>query len=35
MVEWMKETGLPGAEYREEWGGFSVYFYKTFTQRRT
>jgi predicted HTH transcriptional regulator len=28
MVEWMKEAGLPEPEYREELGGFSVYFYK-------
>jgi ATP-dependent DNA helicase RecG len=28
MVEWMKEKGLPEPEYREEMGGFSVYFYK-------
>jgi len=28
MVEWMKEAGLPEPEYREEMGGFSVYFYK-------
>ncbi len=28
MVEWMKEAGLPEPEYKEELGGFSVYFYK-------
>lgn len=28
MVEWMKSAGLPEPEYREEMGGFSVYFYK-------
>lgn len=28
MVEWMKEAGLPEPEYKEEQGGFSVYFYK-------
>jgi ATP-dependent DNA helicase RecG len=28
MVQWMKEAGLPEPEYREEMGGFSVYFYK-------
>lgn len=28
MVEWMKEAGLPEPEYKEEMGGFSVYFYK-------
>jgi len=28
MVEWMREAGLPEPEYREEMGGFSVYFYK-------
>ncbi len=28
MVEWMKEAGLPEPEYREEFGGFSVHFYK-------
>ena len=28
MVEWMKEVGLPEPEYKEEPGGFSVYFYK-------
>ena len=28
MVEWMKEEGLPEPEYKEEMGGFSVYFYK-------
>lgn len=28
MVEWMKEKGLLEPEYREEMGGFSVYFYK-------
>ncbi|MEW6455881.1 MAG: ATP-binding protein [Acidobacteriota bacterium] len=27
MVEWMKEAGLPEPEYKEEMGGFSVYFY--------
>jgi len=27
-VEWMKEAGLPEPEYKEELGGFSVYFYK-------
>ena len=28
MVEWMKEAGLSEPEYKEELGGFSVYFYK-------
>lgn len=28
MVEWMKEANLPEPEYKEEMGGFSVYFYK-------
>ena len=28
MVEWMKGAGLPEPEYKEELGGFSVYFYK-------
>jgi len=28
MVEWMKESGLPEPEYKEEMGGFSVYFHK-------
>ncbi|MEF3245334.1 MAG: helix-turn-helix domain-containing protein [Caldisericaceae bacterium] len=28
MIDWMKETGLPEPEYKEETGGFSVYFYK-------
>ncbi|MDP2753998.1 MAG: helix-turn-helix domain-containing protein [Nitrospirota bacterium] len=28
MTEWMKETGLPEPEFKEEMGGFSVYFYK-------
>ncbi|MBT9131401.1 MAG: hypothetical protein DDT41_01707 [candidate division WS2 bacterium] len=28
MVEWMKSAGLPEPEYKEELGGFSVYFYK-------
>jgi ATP-dependent DNA helicase RecG len=28
MVEWMKEASLPEPEYKEEMGGFSVYFYK-------
>ena len=28
MVEWMKSAGLPEPEYKEEQGGFSVYFYK-------
>jgi len=28
MVEWMKEAGLPEPDYKEELGGFSVYFYK-------
>lgn len=28
MVEWMKEAALPEPEYKEEQGGFSVYFYK-------
>ncbi len=28
MVEWMMEAGLPEPEYKEEMGGFSVYFYK-------
>ena len=28
MVEWMKEASLPGPEYKEELGEFSVYFYK-------
>lgn len=28
MVEWLKEVGLPEPEYKEELGGFSVYFYK-------
>jgi len=28
MVEWMKDAGLPEPEYKEEMGGFSVYFYK-------
>jgi len=28
MVEWMKEAGLPEPEYKEELGGFSVYFCK-------
>jgi len=28
MVEWMREAGLPEPEYKEEMGGFSVYFYR-------
>jgi len=28
MIQWMKEAGLPEPEYKEEMGGFSVYFYK-------
>lgn len=28
MVEWMKKAKLPEPEYKEEMGGFSVYFYK-------
>lgn len=28
MIDWMKEAGLPEPEYKEEMGGFSVYFYK-------
>ncbi len=28
MVEWMKEAGLPEPDYKEELGGFSVYFCK-------
>lgn len=28
VVEWMKEAGLPDPEYKEEMGGFSVYFRK-------
>ena len=28
MVEWMKEAGLPEPDYKEELGGFSVYFYR-------
>lgn len=28
MIEWMKEAGLLEPEYKEEQGGFSVYFYK-------
>jgi len=28
MVNWMKEAGLPEPEYKEEMGGFSVYFHK-------
>ena len=28
MVEWMKEADLPEPEFKEEMGGFSVYFYK-------
>jgi ATP-dependent DNA helicase RecG len=28
MIEWMKGAGLPEPEYKEEMGGFSVYFYK-------
>ncbi len=28
MVNWMKEAGLPEPEYKEEMGGFSVYFNK-------
>ncbi len=28
MVDWMREAALPGPEYKEEMGGFSVYFYK-------
>ena len=28
VVEWMKEAGLPEPGYKEELGGFSVYFYK-------
>jgi ATP-dependent DNA helicase RecG len=28
MVEWMKEAELPEPEYKEEMGGFSVYFLK-------
>ena len=28
MVEWMKQAGLPEPGYKEEMGGFSVYFYK-------
>lgn len=28
MVEWMKGAGLPEPEYKEEMGGFSVYFHK-------
>lgn len=28
IVEWMKDADLPEPEYKEEMGGFSVYFYK-------
>lgn len=28
MIQWMKEAGLPEPEYKEEMGGFSVYFRK-------
>ena len=28
MVEWMKEARLPEPDYKEELGGFSVYFYR-------
>lgn len=28
MTEWMKEAGLPEPEFKEEMGGFSVYFYR-------
>ena len=28
MVNWMKEAALPEPEYKEEMGGFSVYFNK-------
>ncbi len=28
MVEWMKESGQPEPEFKEESGGFSVYLYK-------
>jgi ATP-dependent DNA helicase RecG len=28
MLEWLKEEGLPEPEYKEEMGGFSVYFHK-------
>lgn len=28
MVEWMREAGLPEPDFKEEMGGFSVYFYK-------
>ncbi len=28
MVNWMKEAALPEPEYKEEMGGFSVYFHK-------
>lgn len=28
ILNWMKEAGLPEPEYKEEMGGFSVYFYK-------
>ena len=27
MIEWMKSAGLSEPEYKEEMGGFSVYFY--------
>ena len=28
MMEWMRETGLPEPDFKEEMGGFSVYFHK-------
>ena len=28
MAEWMREAGLPEPDFKEEMGGFSVYFYK-------
>jgi len=27
IIEWLKEAGQPEPEYKEEFGGFSVYFY--------
>ena len=35
MIKWMKEAGLPEPEFREEYGGFSVYLYKDiYTEER-
>ena len=28
MMEWMRDAGLPEPDFKEEMGGFSVYFHK-------